>query len=336
MDFLKKAAALLWVLGMFGVFAACAGTAPAVTDSAEGEDSLIYVGFVQVGAESDWRIANTESMQEAFTEANGYRFEMVDCQQQPAKQITAIRGFIQKAVDYIVLAPNKEFGWDTVLGEVKEEGIPVIIVDRQIETNDDSLFTAWVGSDFMQEGYDAVTAIEKILGDKGITDADTVNFVTLQATIGSIAQIGRSDGFEEKAAAHTNWVMLDRQSGGLTQEKGCEVMESFLKSYDDIDVVISEDDNMSYGAIDAIEAAGKTCGQAGDIVLLSFGGGKNAFRCMADGTISVIVECNPLYGPCVESLIKDLEAGKTVDKLVYVTGDTFWPDNAEELLPTRF
>ena len=131
------------------------------------EKDEIYIGFVQVGAESDWRMANTKSMQETFN-VDGYKFEMVDAQQKTEKQITAIRDFIQKDVDYIVLAPNTEAGWDTVLGEAKDAGIPVIIVDRMIKTNDDSLYTAWVGSNFKQEGYDAVDALAEALRLKGI------------------------------------------------------------------------------------------------------------------------------------------------------------------------
>ena len=341
MKVLKTTIAIVLVVGLVITFASCSATpadssaaAPASSEAAVGKP--IYVGFVQVGAESDWRMANTKSMQETFSAEKGYKFEMVDCQQQTPKQITAIRDLIQKGVNYIVLAPNTEAGWDTVLGEAKAAKIPVIIVDRMIKTGDESLYTAWVGSNFKQEGLDAAMALEKILTDKGVKDTDTVNIVTLQGTMGSSAQLGRTDGFAEGSAGHSNWKMLDKQSGDFTQEKGQEVMESFLKSHGDIDVVISENDNMSYGAIAAIKAAGKTCGPKGDIVLVSFDGGKAAFQCMVDGTINVIVECNPLHGPRVEQIIKDLEAGKTVEKKAYVKEETFWPDKAAELLPTRF
>lgn len=312
---------------------------PAANDpapAAPAGDDLIYVGFVQVGAESDWRMANTKSMQETFTEANGYKFEMVDAQQQTQKQITAIRDFIQKDVDYIVLAPNTEAGWDTVLGEAKDAGIPVIIVDRMIQTNDDSLFTAWVGSNFLQEGYDAVEALATALKNKGIDPTEgEINIVTLQGTMGSSAQIGRTDGFAEKMKEYPNWKMLDRQSGDFTQEKGQEVMEAFLKSYPDIDVVIAENDNMAFGAINAIKAAGKTCGPNGDITIVSFDAVKAAFESMIAGDMDVSVECNPLHGPRVEGIIKALEAGQSVDKIAYVEEGTFYAKDAAEIMPTR-
>lgn len=323
------------LLMMLTACSAPSGTGTQTPPASGGSDELIYVGFVQVGAESDWRMANTKSMQETFTEDKGYKFEMVDAQQQTQKQITAIRDFIQKDVDYIVLAPNTEAGWDTVLGEAKDAGIPVIIVDRMIQTNDDSLFVAWVGSNFKQEGYDAVTALENVLKERGISDDEEINIVTLQGTMGSSAQIGRTDGFAEKMAADPNWKMLDKQSGDFTQEKGQEVMEAFLKSYPDIDVVIAENDNMAFGAIKAIKAAGKTCGPNGDIIIISFDGVKAAFEAMIEGDIDAVVECNPLHGPRVESIIKALEAGEKVEKRAYVQESTFYAKDAASLIDSR-
>jgi len=311
------------------------GSGAAQTPSTSTEtDGLIYVGFVQVGAESDWRIANTKSMKETFTEAKGYKFEMVDAQQNTQKQITALRDFIQKDVDYIVLAPNTEAGWDTVLGEAKEAGIPVIIVDRMIKTNDDTLFTAWVGSDFKQEGYDAVTVLERILEKRGMTDHE-INIVTLQGNIGSSAQIGRTEGFAEKLPEHPNWRMLDRQSGDFTQERGQEVMDYFLKTYPDIDVVIAENDNMAFGAVNAIEAAGKTCGPNGDIIIVSFDGVRAAFEAMIENKIDACVECNPLHGPRVENIIQALERGEKVEKFVFVKESVFYAEDAAALIESR-
>lgn len=334
--------ALLMVCALPASLAACglpagipASSAPVESSKPAEDSNAIYVGFVQVGAESDWRMANTKSMQETFVPEKGYMFEMVDAQQKTEKQIPAIRDFIQKGVDYVVLAPNTEAGWDTVLAEAKQAGIKVIIVDRMIETSDENLYTCWVGSDFKQEGYDAVTALEGALKAKGVDMDSELNIVTLQGTMGSSAQIGRTDGFAEKMTAHPNWKMLDRQSGDFVQEKGQEVMESFLKSYPDIDVVIAENDNMAFGAVKAIKAAGKTCGPKGDITIVSFDAVKSAFEAMIAGDIDVEVECNPLHGPRVEELIKKLEAGQTVEKKVYVKEGVFYAKDAAEQIKTR-
>lgn len=299
-----------------------------------GSTSELVVGFSQVGAESDWRTANTESMKTTFTKENGYTLIFDDAQQKQENQLKAVRNFIQQDVDYIVIAPVTETGWDTVLQEAKDAGIPVIIVDRMIDVSDDSLFTAWVGSNFLQEGYDAVAWLADYLDKAGRTGED-INIVTLQGTIGSSAQIGRTTGVEEKMADHPTWTMLERQTGEFTQAKGQEVMESFLKTYDDIDVVIAENDNMAFGAIDAIKAAGKTCGPDGDIIIISFDAVAAAFDSMIAGDMNVSVECNPLHGPRVAELIQKLEKGETVDKIAYVEEGVFPADTAAAIKPDR-
>ena len=288
--------------------------APAADAGASGD--LIVVGYAQVGAESDWRTANTESFKSTFTEENGYKLIFDDAQQKQENQIKAIRSFIQQDVDYIVVAPVVETGWEAVLQEAKEAGIPVILSDRQMDV-DDSLYECWVGGNFIKEGETAGDWLAKYLEDKG-RGGDEINIVTLQGTIGASAQVGRTEGFGNKLKEHSNWKMLDMQTGEFTQAKGQEVMESFLKSYDNIDVVVAENDNMAFGAIDAIKAAGKTCGPDGDIIIFSFDAVKAAFDAMIAGDLNAAFECNPLHGPRVDEIIKKLEKGEAVEKIQYV------------------
>ncbi len=308
--------------------------APAEEAPAEAGDDLIVVGYAQVGAESDWRMANTESFKSTFVEENGYELIFVDGQQKQENQIKAIRDFIQQGVDYIVLAPVVETGWETVLGEAKQAGIPVILSDRLVDVSDDSLFTCWVGGNFIKEGEDAGKWLESYLEAEGRT-GEELNMVTLQGTIGASAQVGRTDGFANILANHPEWTMLELQTGEFTQTKGQEVMESFLKKYDDIDVVICENDNMAFGAVDAIKAAGLTCGPEGDIIIIGFDAVKAAFDSMIAGDMNVSVECNPLHGPRVAEIIQQLEAGETPEKIAYVDEGVFPAETAAELLPTR-
>ena len=299
------------------------------------DDDTITVGFSQVGAESDWRTANTESMKSTFSEDNGYELIFDDAQQKQENQLTAIRNFIQQEVDYIVLAPVTETGWDTVLQEAKDAEIPVIIVDRMVDVSDDSLYTAWVGSNFKLEGQKAMAWLDAYLEAKGRGDEE-INLVDIQGTIGASAQIGRTEGFDEAVEAHDNWTTLAQQSGEFTQAKGQEVMESFLKSYDDIDVVICENDNEAFGAIDAIKAAGKTCGPEGDIIVVSFDSVKAAFESMIAGDLNATFECNPLHGPRVAEIIQKLEKGEKVEKIQYVDEAYFDTSmDLEEILKTR-
>ena len=291
-------------------------------------DDTITVGFSQVGAESDWRTANTESMKSTFSEENGYNLIFDDAQQKQENQLTAISNFIQQEVDYILLAPVTETGWDTVLQEAKDADIPVIIVDRMVDVSDDSLYTTWIGTDSLLEGRKAAEWLNAYTTAKGI-DAKDVNIVDIQGTIGSTAQIGRSKGLEE-GVDNYGWNLLAQQSGEFTQAKGQEVMESMLKQYDNINVVYCENDNEAFGAIDAIEAAGKTVGSDianGEIMVMSFDTTNAGLTDTLAGKITCDVECNPLHGPRAEELIKALEAGEEVQKLNYVDEEIFAADD---------
>ena len=290
----------------------CAGGRPAPAQ--DGAESLVVVGFSQVGAESDWRNANTLSMQQALSPENGYRLILDDAQQKQERQITAIRNFINQGVDYIVLAPTTEKGWDTVLGEAKAAGIPVIIVDRMIEVADTSLFTCWIGSDFRREGDTAVAWMEEHL-------QGPLRIVHLQGNIGSSAQIGRTEGLDAGLAAHPEWELVFRGSGDFTQAKGQELMEALLARDTGFDLIYSENDNMAYGAIDALKKAGLQPG--GDMKIVSFDASSTALHMILSGEISYDVECNPLHGPRVRAIIEQLEQGETPPKFTYVEETAF-------------
>lgn len=314
---------ILSVVMVVTMLGGCGGASNNKTSSGDGGsgdgNDLITVGFSQVGAESDWRTANTESMKSTFTEANGYRLIFDDAQQKQENQLKAIRNFIQQEVDYIVLAPVTESGWDAVLKEAKDADIPVIIVDRMVDVSDDSLYTAWVGSNFKLEGQKACAWLKAYQAAKKI---DKINIVDIQGTIGASAQIGRTEALNEAVKAN-GWNLLAQQTGEFTQAKGQEVMESMLKQYKDINVVYCENDNEAFGAIDAIEAAGKTVGPDGDILVMSFDTTKAGITDTQSGKIILNTECNPLHGPRVEEIIKTLESGGTPEKKAYVEEGVF-------------
>jgi len=289
-------------------------------EETEEESDAILIGFSQLGAESAFRSANTTSMKETFTEEKGYQLFVEDGQQKQENQIMAIRTFIQQEVDYIVLAPVTETGWDTVLQEAKDAGIPVIIMDRRVNVSDESLYTCWVGSDFGLEGKKMAEWIHQFTLKREIPPEE-VRIVNIQGTIGATAQIGRTRGLY-KAATDYGWNILAEESGEFTQAKGKEVMQSFLEEYPELNIVYCENDNEAFGAIEAIKEAGRTIGTDilnGEIMVVSFDGvDENALACVADGEISCIAECNPLHGPWVEEIIQMMEMGKTPPKYTYV------------------
>lgn len=299
------------------------------------EENLIVVGVSQLGSESGWRTANTESVQKALTKQNGYFLIFNNARQKQENQIKAIRSFISQRVDYIVLAPVVESGWETVLQEAKEAGIPVIVMDRSVDVSDQSLYTTHVGSDTVEEGKKAGYWLAEHLAKKGMSDRE-INIVVLKGTEGASAQIGRTIGFSMIAGQHNNWNILEQEYGDFTIYKGKEVMENFLQKYEDIDVVISQNDDMTFGAIEAIRESGKTVGVGGDITIISFDAVHDALEMVAEGTINVDIECNPDQGKYISDVIQLLESGQEVEKRYYVEEDIFTMQNVtEEVLNER-
>ena len=271
----------------------------------------------QVGHESDWRTANTQNYQDVFSEDAGYSLDLVDCDNDNAAQLEAVRTFISKDMDYIVIAPIQSAGWDTVLQEAQDAGIPVIIADREIEASDD-LYDAWVGTNTTNEGITAGNWLAEYLGD-----ADA-NILVIEGSVGASATLGRTDGFNQVAGEHDNWTILDSQSGDFTQAGGQEVMESFIKSYEgQFNVVICQNDNEAYGAMDAMDAAGITYGVDGDVTLISFDATHDGLQYTLDGKINCDVECNPIQAETVKGVIEKMQAGEDYEKTTLVEDQAF-------------
>lgn len=304
--------------------------------SSESEDErLIRVGFSQLGSESDWRLANTRSMTEALSEENGFELLFDNAKQRQENQLLAIRNFIQEEVDYIILAPIMESGWDDVLHEAKEAGIPVMIVDRQISVDNDELYACWVGSDFRKEGELAVSWLESSLMPREDT-AGPLKILHIRGTDGATAQIGRTGALEDAIRRHPEWEIVGTLPGEYTEAKSYELVRDFLKTGQRIDVIYSENDNMSFGAMRALEEAGISYGRDGSVTIISFDAVSNALKLCREGKINVCVECNPLHGPRVAALIRQMEAGESPGKLNYVEEDLFSTDSlTDEILSAR-
>ena len=319
----------LWLLLLVFFLSAC-GRASELEN-----ESLIRVGFSQLGSESDWRMANTESMTSALSEENGFELLFDNAKQRQENQLLAIRNFIQEDVDYIVLAPIMESGWDDVLQEAKNAEIPVIIVDRQIDVKDEALYTCWVGSDFRAEGERAVQWLEQTLSRQGRQN-EPLSILHIQGTDGATAQIGRTAALVNAVGNHPNWKIAGTLPGEYTEAKSYELVRDFLATDQKIDVIYSENDNMSFGAIRALEEAGIPYGKEGGILILSFDAVHDAMQRCLEGKINLCVECNPLHGPRVSELIRQMEAGETPEKQNYVEEILFSSDSlTEEILKER-
>jgi galactofuranose transport system substrate-binding protein len=297
--------------------------------SSSGGTKTITLGFSQVGSESGWRSANTQSVKDAAAAA-GINLKFSDAQQKQENQIQAIRDYISQKVDVISFSPVVTTGWDTVLKEAKDAKIPVILTDRQVDS-DPSYYVTLVGSDFESEGERAAHMLEKVLA---LTPVSPVNIAVLEGTTGSAPAIDRAKGFKKiMDASHPEWKIVVSQTGDFTRDGGKQVMAAFLQSHPEANVLFAHNDDMALGAIQSIEAAGKKPGT--DIKIVSCDGVHDGFVAMTQGKINAIVECNPLLGPQLMDTIKTVLGGGTVEKWIKTKEGDFMAADAAAALPSR-
>jgi len=295
-------------------------------EAGENGSSRITVGFSQIGAESAWRTAETESIRfEAKT--RGIVLKFSDARGDQMNQIAALRTFIAQDVDAIILAPIVETGWEPILREVKAAGIPVILVDRGVDVSDESLYVTLIASDFVEEGRMAGQWLAERTGG-------TANIVELTGTTGSAPANDRAAGFREAIAGHPGMQIIHSQTGDFERSMGKQVMEAILKSERaGIDAVYAHNDDMALGAVKAIEEEGLKPGE--DILIVSIDSVRDAFVAMTEGKLNATVECNPLLGPQAFDAVEAALRGESLPKWIKVEDRLFEQMDAAEILPTR-
>jgi simple sugar transport system substrate-binding protein len=311
----------------FATLAFSLGLALLASCGKQAKDDRIVLGFSQIGAESEWRTANTESIKSAAAIHN-IDLRFADAQQKQENQIKALRSFIAQKVDVIAFSPVVETGWDTVLNEARVAGIPVILTDRAV-TADSSLYVGFIGSDFIEEGRKAARWVVEQFADPQAQ----INILELEGTVGSAPANDRKKGFAEILAAHPNFRIVRSESGDFTRSKGKEAMEAMLKSPGKIHVLYSHNDDMAIGAIQAIEEAGLKSGK--DILVVSIDAVKGAFEAMIAGKLNATIECNPLLGPHLMTAVTEVVAGRPIPKRIVVEEAMFTMETAKQHIQSR-
>ena len=285
----------------------------------------LIIGYAQIGSESEWRAANTISIKET-AEDLGVELRFLDAQQKQANQIEAIRKFIVQKVDIIGISPIVETGWVEVFQEAKDAGIPIVLVDRRADVPED-LYVSYLGSDFLEEGRNAARVMVDLVDGKA-------KIVELVGTIGSAPANDRYAGFREIIKDYPEMQIIDSESGDFTRARGREVMAAFLRAHGQIiTAVYAHNDDMALGAIQAIEEYGLRPGV--DIKIVSVDAAQGAFEAMMAGKLNATIECNPLLGPQFFELALKVVNGQSIPKWVPSIESIFFPEDAEEILPTR-
>ncbi len=307
-------------------FTGCDKKADTQSANPQGGGKKLVVGFSQVGADNDWRVAETKSIRDEAAK-RGIELKYDDAKDDMSKQLAAISSFIAQGVDAIILAPKVETGWEPVLKEAKAAKIPVILVDRGIKVSDESLYATLIASDFVAEGKMAADWLAKKTGGKA-------NIIELEGTPGAAPAIDRKKGFADGIAAFPEMKIIAAQSGDFKTAKGKEVTETLLQKHGkDVTAIYAHNDNMALGAIEAIKAAGKKPGQ--EIIIVSVDAVKAGFESMVKGELNCAVECTPLLGPAAFDAVDMALKGDKFDKKTVVQDRVFDQSSAATELPNR-
>ncbi|CAN5298757.1 ABC transporter substrate-binding protein [soil metagenome] len=321
---MKRSLTTLIFSAAAGAFlAGCGGGDNGASGGASGGGPT--VGFAQAGAESAWRVAETRSIREEAA-ARGVDLKFSDAQGKQENQIAAVRNFIAQGVDAIIIAPIVKTGWEGVLTEASDAGIPVVLVDRGVEASA-GLYATLIASDFVAEGRMAGEWIAEETGSQA-------KIIELQGTPGADPAIDRKEGFDEVVAENPGMTIIASQNGDFNIAKGKEVMEALLTQHkDEVTAVYAHNDDMALGAIQAMEGAGKKPGE--DVLVISIDGGKGAFQAMVDGTLNCAVECNPLLGPMAFDAVEKALAGEELPEKIVVETRVFDQSQAADLIADR-
>ena len=303
----------------------------------EAADKGIILGFSQIGAESAWRNCNTRSVREAAAAA-GIQLLFFNAEQKQENQIRAIRSFIAYQVDVIAFVPIVSDGWENVLEEAREAKIPVLICDREINLEDESLYAGYLGTDSVREGRSSAEFLLNKFSDPetGESPADRKNpvrIVELRGTEGSSPAIKRAEGFREALAGHPEFEIIYSASGDFLRSKGYELMRAILDDINDIDVLFSHNDGMTLGALDAMKERDLKPGE--DIIIVTIDAEQAAVDALARGEVNCVVECNPKQGPDIMRLAGQLAHGQTIPRIIYMREEVFTEGDDLASLPPR-
>ena len=296
----------------------------------EKNEPRLLLGVSQIGSESAWRIGNTKDIEE---EALNYGVSLMleNANQKQENQIAAIRRFIAYKVDVIAFSPIVEDGWDNVLAEAENAGIPVVLVDRDINTDNPDLITCKIGADFYSEG---VMAGEYLIRKADSLGLDHINIVEITGTANSTPMMQRQAGFIDTISGDERMNVLESIDGDFLKSRGAECMRYLLDTYgDSIDVVFSHNDEMTIGAIPEIEEAGYKPGS--DIIIISIDGGQDAIDILKEGRINCVVECTPKLGKALMETALKLKSGETVDEVIHPQEQVFSDEQDTSLIAPR-
>ena len=297
------------------------------------EKESLIIGFSQIGSESSWRIRNTESIF-AAAKARNIKILFDDAKQKQSNQLKAIRSFIVYQVDVIVFVPIVTDGWENVLQEAKAAGIPVIIIDRQIDV-DDSLYAGFLGENGYEEGKAAANFLLKKCSSM---DTERINILELAGTANSSIAISRANGFRDVIKTDRRFSIIHSEDGDFLRSRGREIVDRIIEHNGGlnidgcpIDVIFSHNDPMTLGLL---ESLGKNQLEYKPVII-SIDGEQESIDALKNGKLNCVVECNPNLGPVLMNLVQYVAEGRQIPRATYMQESVFTEDDDFSLYKPR-
>ncbi|HYP53443.1 MAG TPA: ABC transporter substrate-binding protein, partial [Pyrinomonadaceae bacterium] len=291
--------------------------------AAGGAGRKLRVGFSQTETDGPWRIAETKSMQDEAAK-RGHELIVTNARGDTANQVSNLEDLIAQRVDAIFLAPRESKGFEGPLQAAREAGIPVILIDREIEGTPGRDFVTFIGSNFVEEGRRAGEWLAQKTGGKA-------GIVELLGTAGSSVANDRHAGFAEAIKSHPEMKIIAAQDGNFNRAQGQKVMENLIQAHGrSITVVYAHNDEMALGAIQALKDAGMQPGK--DVIIISVDGQKSALEAIVRGEMNATVECNPRFGPIAFEWLEKHLRGEQIPPKIIVPDKFFDETNAAQFV----
>lgn len=287
------------------------------------------VGFAQTESNNPWRLAQTKSMQDEAA-ARGWQLVYTDAAGSAAKQVADVRSMIAQGVDVILLSPREEKPLIPAVMEAKKAGIPMILIDRNVDATMATGgvdYAAFIGSDFVKEGFMAAEVLTAFMKGEAL-------IIQLEGSTGSSPANDRASGFADYIKDHPGMKIIASQSGDFARDKGRQVFETLYQAHPEATAIYSHNDEMTMGAIAAMEAAGKVPGK--DLIIATIDGTKDATQAILDGKVLVCIECNPKFGPAAFDAIVRLGNGETLEPKLVNVDRVFTIENAAAYMPEAY
>jgi ribose transport system substrate-binding protein len=279
------------------------------------------VGFSQSEKEANpFRIAETQSIKDEAEKLGIKELLTTNANSQLGKQISDIQDMINKGAQALIVAPLNSDGLEPALAAARAKDIPVLTVDRKVNSEPCKDYVAFLGSDFVEQGKRAAQEMTKALGGKG-------KVAILLGASGNNVTTDRTKGFVDEIEANSPDIeIVAQQTGEFARDKGQQVMEQLIQATPDITGVYAENDEMALGALVALKSANKAPGT--DVHVVSIDGTRNAVQKIVDGEVFAVVESNPRFGPLAFETLQKFLSGEPVSQNVVISDKLYGKDNA--------